>query len=81
MLRRIVMAKMTNALVYVINHKHLVREEIDNALSEHFGVSKARHALKGDGMVFVDYECDDVTMETILHDLQKDGLAARVVGL
>ncbi|MDH3327014.1 MAG: hypothetical protein OEM38_09900 [Gammaproteobacteria bacterium] len=75
------MTVMTNALVYVKNHKRLVQEEIDNALSQHYGVSNTRHALKGKGMVFVDYECDEVSMETILNDLKKDGLAARVIGL
>ena len=72
---------MKSALVYVKNHKQLVQEEIDNALSEHYGVSKTRHALKGKGMVFVDYECDEVSMEVLLHDLQNAGMAARVVGL
>lgn len=72
---------MTSALVYVKNHKQLVIEEIDNALAQHYGVSKTRHALKGKGMVFVDYECDDVSMETIIHDLQKNGMTARIIGL
>jgi len=75
------MTEMKNALVYVTNHKQLVVEEIDNALSEHFGVTHTHHALKGKGMVFVDYECNAVSMETLIHDLQKYGVSARVVGL
>jgi len=75
------MTMMTNALVYVTNHKQLVREEIHNALSEHYGVTGMHFSLKGKGMVFVDYECDEVSMETIIHDLENNGMSARVVGL
>ena len=75
------MTLMKDALVYVTNHDQLVQEEIDNALSEHYGVSKTHHSLIGKGIVFVDYESDDVSMETLIHDLEKNGVSARVVGL
>jgi len=75
------MTLMTNALVYVTNHKHLLPEEIDNALVEHYGVAGTRHSFKVKGMFFVDYESDEVSMENLLHDLQSSGMSARVIGL
>jgi len=75
------MTVMTNALVYVKNYKQLVPEEIDKALAQHPGVSRTQLSFKGKGMVFVDYECDEVSMETIIHDLQNEGMSARVIGL
>lgn len=75
------MSIMKNALVYVTNHKQVVQEEIDNALSQHQGVTRTSHSLKGKGMVFVDYECDEVSMEVLINDLKNSGMTARVIGL
>jgi len=71
----------TNSLIWVMNHQTLSNEFVDRLISHQSGISRVKHSNKSNGLIFIDYDSDESNMVDITHNLQREGINARIIGI
>lgn len=75
------MSTINKSLLWIMNHKELNNEIINEAFNKQSAVTRVQSAAKSDGLVFVDYRTEEASLPQIANNLRKQGLVARIISI
>ena len=75
------MLTINKALLYVKNYEECNNESLKTYLHNQPGISDVYPSWCSNGLIFIDYQPSAASLTDIVHDMARQGMSARIVGL